>query len=193
MGFFSLFEKKELLVKISREDIDFFKRKAEEKIYAERWAGRRKDVKIGNFVNCWITEEAFKKVLAERNIWFRYRGLYVGDAEGSVKDFEVKIGGEVTSIGIRSINEDSLKKWKRVAYPDDRFREERDKIADFIIACYNKNGLVRFLGMIGKEKLLEELGNSRRLYSKINQEYFRAVELDKFSFEGMMGLLEKVE
>jgi len=183
---------RELVVKISREDREFFKKKAEEKIKAEKW-GRRSEVKIDNFVNCWITEEAFKKVLAERNIWFRYRGLYVGDAEGSVKDFEVKIGGEVTSIGIRSINEDSLKKWKRVAYPDDRFREERDKIADFIIACYNKNGLVRFLGMIGKEKLLEELGNSRRLYSKINQEYFRAVELDKFSFEGMMGLLEKVE
>lgn len=180
-------------IKIPAEDIIFFKKKAEEKIETERWVGRRKEIKINNFVSCWITEEAFKKVLMQRKIWFRHRGLYIGDAKGAVNDFEVKIGGEVKSIGIRSLTEDSFKKWKTVAYPDDRFREEKDKIADFVVACYVEKNIVKFLGMLGKERLLEELSNSRRLYSKLNQEYFRVVELRKFSFSRLRDWLERME
>ncbi len=200
MGIFSwLFGKKEenkLVIKVPQTDINFFKKKAEEKINTERWVGRRKDIKINNFVNCWITEEAFKNILMKKGIWFRHRGMYVGDASGSVMDFEVKLNGKIKSICIRSINEDSLKKWKSVAYPDDRFRDEKEKIADYTVACHNSNGNVMFLGMIEKRRLLEELSNSRRIYSKMNQEYFRTTGLDKFRFDRMMNWisdLEKVE
>lgn len=197
MGLLDLFRRKgkekELTIKVPRRDIEFFRKKAEEKIYTERWVGRRRDIKINNFVNCWITEEAFKQILMQRKIWFRHRGLYVGDAKGAVNDFEVRIGGEIKAIGIRSLTEDSMKKWRTVAYPDDRFRDEKDKIADFTVVCYNDGGRVSFLGEMEKRRLLEELGNSRRLYSRNNQEYFRIVGLGKFSFEKLRGLLERME
>ncbi len=185
--------KEGLVVKIPQEDIKFLKKKAEEKIVMEGWKGRNKKVKVENFFNCFVTEEAFVKLLAKSGKWCRNRGLYVGDAKGAGVDFIVKIKGEEKSIGIRSIGKDSLEKWKRVAYPDDRFREEKEKIADFIVACYHEDGLVRFLGIIKKEKLLEELEKSEILCSKANQERFRVVALNKFNLSGMKGLLEELE
>lgn len=186
-------ETKEWVVRITSEEINFFKKKAEEKIKAERWAGRNKEIKVKNFVDGWVTEEAFKKLLIKRGKWFRHRGLYVGDALGAGKDFEVRTGKGISSVGIRSISEESWKKWKSVAYPDDRFREEPEKIADLIIACCNVEGRVRFFGLIGKKELLEELKASPKLYSKVNQECFRVARLEKFSLRKMgewMGELE---
>ena len=60
----------------------FFRKQAEQKIQAENWAGRNKEVKIQNFVHCWVTEEAFKQILIKEQKWFRHRGLYFGDAAG---------------------------------------------------------------------------------------------------------------
>jgi len=182
-----------LVMEISQKEIEIYREKAREKIEMEKWKGRNKEVKIENFVNCWTTEEAFKKLLAANNKWCRNRGLYVGDAEGSVKDFEVKINGELKSVGIRSINEDSYKKWGTVAYPDDRFRNEPEKIANFIVSCYSCNGFVRFLGIISKEELLLELGKAEVKYSARNQEKFRTVALEKFSLSGLKEWLEKLD
>ncbi len=180
---------------ISMREYDFFRKKAEEKIRSEKWEGRNIPLKINNFVNCWVTEEAFKKVLMERNIWFRHRGMYVGDAEGSTDDFQVKLDGQVIGVGLRSINEDSLKKWKSVAYPDDRFRLEKEKIGDYTIACYYEEGDVQFLGIISKKELLDGLEKAERRYSPRNQEHFRTVSLEKFRYGELLkflGGLEKV-
>ena len=80
-----------------------------------------------------------------------------------------------------------------MAYPDDRFNSEKDKIADYIIVCHNENGCVKFYGIISKEKLLTEMELAKRMYSKMNQEYFRTVSLDHFSFQEMINLIERMD
>lgn len=168
-----------------------FVSQAKQKIASEGWGkqGRNVEVKIRNFVQCWITEEAFKQILIKKKKWFRYRGLYFGDAEGAGADFTVRIKGKDTSIGIRSISLDSLNKWKSVAYPDDRFRKEKDKIADYHIVCSQEKGIVKFYGMISKENLLLTLEKSQRRYSPKNQEWFRIVPLTEFKFEKLIDLI----
>lgn len=179
-------------IAVSSETIAFFRKQAEQKINIEGWAkqGRNADVKTENFLNSWITEEAFKQLLIKESKWFRNRGLYFGDAAGAGADFIIKIDGKETSIGLRSINSVSLNKWKTVAYPDDRFQREKEKIADFHLACWRQGSEVSFLGMISKEELLAELAKSRRLYSSKNQEYFRVVPLEKFKLELLGEMLE---
>src|SRR3989344_539636 len=136
--------------RISTEEIEFFTKKAAEKINAEGWEGRSTEQKTENFVNCWVTEEAFKKLLMKNKAFFRHRGLYVGDAAGAGVDFEVKENDRWITIGVRSINDDSLNRWKSVAYPEDRFLTEQHKIPDYVVACHNDNGCVTFLGIIEK-------------------------------------------
>ena len=183
-----------------RQEIPFsllslFEQQAEQKIKTEGWArqGRNADVKKENFVHCWITEEAFKQLLIRENKWFRNRGLYFGDAQGAGADFIVKIDGKEVSIGLRSIAPDSLNKWKTVAYPDDRFQQEKEKIADYHLVCQRQGNVTSFFGMISKEELLAGLEQSRRLYSPQNQEYFRVVPLEKFRMEMLFSLLERME
>ena len=174
--------------------LSIFQTQAQQKIQAEGWAqqGRHVEVKINNFVNCWTTEEAFKQILIKRKVWFRYRGLYFGDALGAGADFTVKIDGKECTLGLRSISADSLNKWKTVPYPDDRFQHEKEKIADFHVVCHNENGLVSFFGVISKAELLSELENAERKYSPQNQELFRVVPLEMFEFEELLRLLEKM-
>lgn len=167
-------------VTITKEEIAFFRKKAEEKIAAEKWSGRNKDVKTNNFFQAWVTEEAFKKVLAQKHLWFRHRGLYVGDAEGAGKDFEVKIGDKIKSIGLRSISQDCFLKFKTVPYPNDRFEEEKEKIADFIVVAHFDGEKVYLLGYLPKELFLKSLESSEIKYSQINQEKFRVVPLSLF-------------
>ncbi len=179
--------------RLSKEEIDFFRVKAGEKIKSEGWEGRRKNVKADNFLNCWASEEAFKKILADNKAWFRHRGLYVGDSIGAGEDFSVRLDNEEKSIGIRSTTEENFQKYKEVAYPDDRFRSEKWRIADYIIICTVNGGDVKFYGAIKKEKLIEELGNSERKYSKANQEYFRVAPVESFSYTEMAELLQNIE
>ena len=164
---------------VTPELITIFRRQAEQKINSEGWAkqGRNVDVKIQNFVRCWTTEEAFKQILMQRGIWFRYRGLYFGDAKGAGADFTVRINDKEVTIGLRSVLKDSLQKWNSVPYPDDRFREEKETIAEYHVLCSEENGRVTFRGMISKEDLLSALQASERKYSLQNQEYFRIVPL----------------
>ena len=174
------------------EDILFFAKKAEEKIEAEGWEGRDKELKKNNFLRCWITEEAFKKILIEQQIWFRHRGLYVGDAAGAGVDFVVKMNNKETSLGLRSIDDISRFSYKTMAYPDDRFRLEKATIADFHIACHRKESIVTFLGIISKADLLSQLATSPRKPSRRNQEYFRTVALDIFSsVQEFLGKVDK--
>ncbi|MBI2669493.1 hypothetical protein HYX14_06650 [Candidatus Woesearchaeota archaeon] len=177
------------------ELIDIFRQQATQKIEAEGWGkqGRNVAVKIDNFVHCWTTEEAFKQILMKHKVWFRHRGLYFGDASGAGADFTVRMEGKEVSVGLRSVAPESLNKWKTVAYPDDRFRLEKEKIADYHLVCNHAEGLARFFGIISKAELLKELEVSRRLYSPRNQEHFRVIPLEKFSFEEMMWLLETME
>ncbi|MBT4539180.1 hypothetical protein HOI26_05555 [Candidatus Woesearchaeota archaeon] len=178
---------------VSKTTIDFFTEQARQKIENEKWLGRNKEVKIQNFVHCWITEEAFKQLLMQKKITLRNRGLYFGDAAGAGEDFVIKQGEKEVSIGLRSVAPDSLNKYKSVAYPDDRFRTEQHKIADFIVVCHNSNGCVKFYGAINKSTLLSELEKSRKLYSKMNQEYFRVVPLELFSFRTLQQLFITTE
>ena len=53
---------------VSKTTIDFFTEQARQKIENEKWLGRNKEVKIQNFVHCWITEEAFKQLLMQKKI-----------------------------------------------------------------------------------------------------------------------------
>ncbi len=174
--------KSSLISTIPTETIHFFRQQAEQKIQTEGWAkqGRNAELKKENFIRAWITEEAFKQLLIKWGKWFRNRGLYFGDASGAGADFVVKIEGKEVSLGLRSISDDSRTKWKTVAYPDDRFQHEKEKIGDYHIACFEKEGKVSFLGIISKEELLIGLENSDRKYSRQNQEYFRVIPLEKF-------------
>jgi hypothetical protein len=175
--------------------IQNFIQQAKQKIQTEGWEkqGRNVDVKIKNFVNCWITEEAVKQLLIKNNKWFRYRGLYFGDAEGAGADFIVKINNKTTTLGIRSISSESLTRWKTVPYPDDRFIYEKEKIADHHIVCHQEKGKVRIYGIISKENLLKELQNSKRLYSPKNQEHFRVINLERFSFSELKSFLDQLD
>ena len=172
-----------------------FRQQATQKIHSEGWAkqGRNVQTKIDNFVHCWITEEAFKQILIQKNIWFRYRGLYFGDAAGAGADFTVRIDGKEVTVGLRSIAPESLHQWKTVAYPNDRYEEEQEKMADHHIVCNHDNGQARFFGIISKQHLLNALQMSPVLYSRKNQEKFRIVHLDRFKFEDLVQLLEKME
>lgn len=172
---------------------EVFKLQAQQKIKCEGWETSRREVKVRNFVNCWVTEEAFKQILIEKGVWFRNRGLYFGDAAGAGADFHVKMNGQEISVGIRSIGIDSLEKWKEVTYPDDRFREEKEKIADYHVVCTNEDGEVKFFGVISKDEMLDELENSKIGYSKRNQERFRKVPLDRFSYANLVAILEKID
>ncbi len=175
--------------------IDIFRQQAEQKISAEGWdqQGRNVQTKIDNFVHCWITEEAFKQILIQHKVWFRYRGLYFGDAQGAGADFILKIDGKEVSVGLRSVAPESLTKWKTVAYPDDRFRTEQDQIADYHIVCNHDNGLTKFFGAITKSNLLSALENSKQLYSARNQERFRVIPLEQFTLNQLQELIEKAE
>ena len=181
--------------KVKQELIDFFRKQAEQKIEVEGWGrqGRNVEIKKENFVHCWTTEEAFKQLLIEKKKWFRHRGLYFGDAVGAGADFTVRIEGKEVTMGLRSVASDSLERWKSVAYPDDRFQYEKDKIADYHLLCNHSDGLTTFYGLISKEELLKELEHSERKYSKNNQEYFRTIPLSKFSLENLQNLLEKID
>src|SRR3989344_6618335 len=178
---------------VSPAYIAILTQQAEQKISAEKWEGRNKAIKVKNFVNAWITEEAFKQILIQKGKWFNNRALYFGDAAGAGPDFVVKLNGKVTTLGIRSIDDRSYREFKTVAYPNDRFEQEQDKIADYHVVCHNDNGVVSFLGVISKEELLQELAKSERKYSKNNQEYFRTVPLEKFSTSVLLDLLQKIE
>ncbi len=178
---------------IAPELLDFFKIQARQKIESERWIGRNKEVKIQNFVYCWTTEEAFKQLLIKQKIWFRNRGLYFGDAQGAGADFTIKVDGKEVTVGLRSVAPDSIYKWKSVAYPDDRIRDEADKIADYHVVCHSDDGKVSFFGAISKQNMLDKLQTSRRLYSKNNQEYFRILPIDNFTPELLSELLEKAD
>ncbi len=175
--------------------IELFTAQARQKIEVEKWGrdGRNTEVKVANFVHCWVTEEAFKQILISRGIWFRYRGLYFGDAQGAGADFTVRIDGVEVSVGLRSVAPESLERWRSVAYPDDRFRDEQDKIAQHHIVCNHTNGWTRLFGAISKEDLLMELERSQRKFSKNNQEYFRVIPMERFRFENLILLLEKME
>jgi hypothetical protein len=179
---------------VSKSLIHNFIEQAEQKIQVEGWGkqGRNQDIKIKNFVNCWITEEGFKQILIQKNKWFRYRGMYFGDAEGSGPDFTVKKNGKLVGLGIRSISSESLTKWKSVPYPDDRFRNEKDKITDYHIVCSQDKGKVKIYGIISKDVLLKELAMSKIMYSRKNQEYFRVLAFEKFSFAGLKTFIEQL-
>ena len=131
----------------------------------------------------------------QRGIWFRYRGLYFGDAKGAGADFTVRINDKEVTIGLRSVLKDSLQKWNSVPYPDDRFREEKETIAEYHVLCSEENGRVTFRGMISKEDLLSALQASERKYSLQNQEYFRIVPLERFQsslLQEVLNMMKKV-
>ncbi len=172
-----------------------FHQQATQKIQSEGWAkqGRNVDVKIQNFVRCWTTEEAFKQILMQCGIWFRYRGLYFGDAKGAGADFTVRIERKEVTIGLRSVLLDSIQKWNSIPYPDDRFRDEKETIAEYHVLCSEEQGRVIFIGMISKEELLSALQASERKYSAKNQEYFRTIPLEQFTLSELISLIARME
>ncbi len=179
--------------KIEQHLINFYRQQAQQKIMMEGWKGRNTEVKIQNFVNCWVTEEAFKQLLIQRNVKFKHRGLYFGDAAGAGEDFTVYKDGEPISLGLRSISSASLFTWKTVAYPDDRFREEQHKIAKHHVVCHNDDGMSRFMGIISKVDLLSSLEQSEVKFSKKNQEKFRLIPLENFSYDNLIGMLDGLD
>jgi hypothetical protein len=174
-------------------DLTFYRQQAVFKIKSEGWNGRNKEQKEHNFYNCWVTEDAFKRILTQHNVEFNNRAVYFGKPDAAGMDFTCWKNGKEVTIGIRSINKDSAYKWKSVAYPNDRFCDEPEKIADYIVACHHEDGNVTFFGCVGKEKFMELLGKSRILHSRMNQEKFRTVPLEEFSLLEMSGVLEGLD
>ncbi len=172
-----------------------FQSQAEQKIQAEGWGkdGRPVEIKVHNFVQCWATEEAFKQILMQKKIKFRYRGLYFGDAAGAGADFTVSIAGKEVSLGIRSLTADSFHKWKSVAYPEDRFQHQQESIAAYHVACTLEHHTVGFIGIISKAGLLQALQESEIKYSPKNQEQFRVIPLEKFCLQELYALLSKMD
>lgn len=185
-----------IVVNISPEAIEVFRAIAKEKIRVERWAekGRNPEVKARNWVMSWTSEYAWKKKLDQRKIKHEWASTYVGDAKGAPPNFRVWLNGIDKTIEIRSRMEALLKRYKEVPYPDDRYRlKDWDKILDYIISCSIKNGTVRFYGAIEKQDLISKLGLLPRIYSRNQQEYFRRVSLEHFSYDLMMEILEKAD
>ena len=177
-------------VAISETSLTHHRDQAEFKIDSEGWQGRNTEVKKENFFNCYVSEHAFSKILGAKRIKFQHRGSYIGPASGAGVDFTCWRDGREVTFGIRNINKDSIHKWKSVAYPDDRFRDEPDKIADYIVVCHHDKGEVEFFGMVERARFMELLGESNVLRSRLNQEKFRTVPLEEFSLSVMNDLLE---
>lgn len=182
-------------ITISETSLAHHRDQANFKIDSEGWHGRNTDVKKENFFNCYVSEHAFSQIIGRKKIKFQHRGSYIGPASGAGVDFTCWKDGREVTFGIRNINKDSVHTWKSVAYPDDRFRDEPDKIADYIVVCHHDEGEVEFFGMVERGRFMELLGRSDVLRSRLNQEKFRTVALGEFSLSVMddvLGMLDTI-
>jgi hypothetical protein len=186
-----------LKITITEETVDQFYLKAKDKIEIEKWEGRNKTVKINNFLNAWISEYGWHNLLVENNISHQWAGFFVGKQEDAPLDFIIRIDKKNYTLGIRSRNITDLKKWMEVPYPDDRFRHEQIMIEDFLIisAIIQNQGTreVRYFGAITKKDLLKCLESIKPKYSPRNQELFRPIPIQYFSFPLMDKILEIAE
>jgi len=188
-----------LEVQIDANTIEKLRKKAKEKIKTEGWAlkGRDADLKADNFARCWTSEIAWGSILKQRNIKGQWAGLYVGNAEQAPPNYFMWFEGVKKTVGIRSRDIRALTRWEEVPYPNDRVRLEPEKIHDVTIVSSisfaTKGATVRFYGAIDKEQFLPILQRTYRKLSRAQQEYFRPVPLEHFSFELMLDLLKKAD
>jgi hypothetical protein len=183
---------------IDEQTIEFFREKARKKIEDEKWVGRDAALKEKNFLQCWISERAWGKILDKRNIRNEWAGTYVGDAEHAPPNYKIWINKVETTLGIRSRTLKDLARWLEVPYPDDRFRLEREKIHDYIIISSvsfidRKGAIVRFYGALHRDDLIKILQTIQRHLSPAQQEYFRPVPLKHFNYDLMLDLLSKAD
>jgi len=185
---------KSLEAPVSEQTVQLLREKAKEKIDEEKWVGRDAELKAFNFVQCWTSEKAWGGILDRRVIKNEWAGMYVGDAEHAPPNYKVWIKGNETTLGIRSRTLKDLAYWKQVPYPDDRFRLEKKKIHDYIIAASvdfrkNNGAIVCFYGACAKLVLIEVLKTIERVRSLAQQEYFRPIPLGYFNYDLMLDML----
>lgn len=185
---------------VDEETVESLREKARKKIEQEKWGETRRNVplKESNFLQCWVSEIAFGKILVSRKIRNVWAGTYVGDAEHAPPNYIIWIKGVETKLGIRSRLLSALARWLEVPYPDDRFRLEKEKIHDHVIASSvsflnGKGAGVRFYGACERANLLKILETIQRILSSKQQEYFRPVPLKYFSFDLMLKLLQEAD
>ena len=184
--------------RVSKEMVDFFDKKAIAKIEVEGWEGRNRKVKAENFAQSWKSESTWEQILKERDIISSYAGPYVGDKESAPPNFKMWFNKEEKLVGIRSRTLGLLKEYNEVPHPFDRFRDEPEKIFDFLVACSVENQIdgsvkVRFYGAIKKQDLMPILAKIKPIYSKRNQEYFLPIPLKDFSYDLMLEILDKAD
>ena len=185
---------------VDEKTIESLREKAAKKIEQEKWGdkGRNVPLKGFNFLQCWVSEIAFGKILDSQKIRNSWAGTYVGDAEHAPPNYTIWIKGVETKLGVRSRLLKDLARWLEVPYPDDRFRLEKEKIHDYIIASSvsflnGKGAVVRFYGACERTNLLKILETIQRIPSKGQQEYFRPVPLKHFSFDLMLKLFKEAD
>lgn len=185
---------------VDEETVESLREKARKKIKQEKWGegGRNVPLKERNFLQCWVSEIAFGKILDKQKIRNTWAGTYVGDAEHAPPNYIIWIKGVETKLGIRSRLLSLLARYLEVPYPDDRFRLEKEKIHDYVIASSvsfldGKGAVVRFYGACKRANLLKILETIQRIPSREQQEYFRPVPLEHFSFDLMLKLFQEAD
>lgn len=189
-------------VKITAERVMYLAGKAREKVEVENWE-ERKEVKAKTFTMAWVSEDAWKTLLDERNIRYEWADTYVGTVEDAPLDFIMWFGGVKKTIGIRSRMIGLLRHYKQVPYPDDRVKlKEWKRIEDYTVASSiyptlnqitEKGATVRFYGAIEKKKFIPILQKTLGRLSTTQRERFRPVDLHNFDYSLMCDLLKKAD
>lgn len=183
-------------IPVDKNIVDTFRVLAERKVLHECWIGRNVERKSENFLMCWLSEFAWQQILGDNKIRYAYWGLFVGPVELSHKeDFILWLGKQKVTLGIRSRTKEQLLLYKEVPYPDDRFRLEKEIIADYVIISsidFSKEPvIVSFYGAIANDNFLKVYDNAKKKYSPSNQENFRLVPLSAFSYDLMQEVLKR--
>lgn len=183
---------------MDEQTIESFREKARKKIEQEKWVGRNAELKEKNFLQCWTSEKAWGKILDKDNIRNAWAGTYVGDVKHAPPNYKIWINKVETTLGIRSRTLRDLARWLEVPYPNDRFRLESEKIHDYVIISSvdfieGKGATVRFYGALHKDDLIKILQTIQPHLSRAQQEYFRPVPLENFSYDLMLDLLKKAD
>ncbi len=129
-----IFKNKKITVFLSIDLVRCMIKLAEKKIRHEGWEGRNINVKVFNFLQSWVSEEAFKDLLGENKVKYQHRGYYVGPVESATaSDFVIWRNQRATTIGIRNRFLCQLEKYRELPYPNDRLIDEPEKISEYII------------------------------------------------------------
>jgi hypothetical protein len=177
--------------KIEKELVAGLRITARELAKARGYKGAYAKTKIENYVNGWVAEHAWLRVLNEADRLYQYRGQYIGDPDEAGADFTM-LGSDnaKVSVGIRSRKRSLMDQYEQVPYPTRRLQpgDEQKKVADVVIAsdvAPSEGGdmEVRFHGAVRRDRLLELGKDAETIGSAPNQETASLIPLSEFSWD----------